>query len=140
MKKWPEDDPMVNKPQPSGPFLSFFVKKEPTIQTVLKMIREKGADYGKAPYHGLKDPKDPNAGQKTAVSLQFSSVEVEVVRLTTHRFSNFHRRMSQSHSMPAISEVPLSAVSSPTCTRLLDGKSGASTTSATGASSTVCSP
>lgn len=73
--KWPEDDPMVNKPQPSGPFLSFFVKKEPTIQTVLKMIREKGADYGKAPYHGLKDPKDPNAGQKTAI-LEFSSPNV----------------------------------------------------------------
>lgn len=49
--------------------MAFFMKKAPTIQTVVKMIQEKGADYGKAPYNGLKDPQDSSKGQKSIVSL-----------------------------------------------------------------------
>lgn len=68
MTQWPENDSMVHKPIAGGPFMSFFIKKAPAVQTVLKMIQEQKKDYGKAPHNGLRDPKDPSKGSKKIVS------------------------------------------------------------------------
>lgn len=68
---------MVEKPIASGTFMSFFMKKAPATQTVLKMIQEKGKDYGKAPHNGLKDPKDPSKGTKKIVRDPMQTDEFE---------------------------------------------------------------
>ncbi|KAG9258047.1 arginyl-tRNA synthetase [Emericellopsis atlantica] len=74
-EKWPEDDPLVKKPEPSKTFLSFFIKGAPATQAVLKVIREQGADYGKAAFDGLRDPQDPSKGRKKII-VEFSSPNV----------------------------------------------------------------
>jgi arginyl-tRNA synthetase len=72
---------MVEKPVASGTFMAFFIKKAPAVQTVLKMIQEKGKDYGKAPHNGLRDPKDPSKGSKKIVR---ESTQTRVLETNRH--------------------------------------------------------
>ncbi|KAF4126459.1 arginyl-tRNA synthetase [Geosmithia morbida] len=59
----------------SKTFLSFFIRGAPAAKSVVKMIREKGADFGKASFDGLRDPNDPSKGQKRII-VEFSSPNV----------------------------------------------------------------
>ncbi|KFH43410.1 Arginine--tRNA ligase, cytoplasmic-like protein [Hapsidospora chrysogenum ATCC 11550] len=73
--KWPEDDPLFKKPVPTKTFLSFFIKGAPAVKTIIKAVREQGTEYGKAPFDGLKDPKDPSGARKRII-VEFSSPNV----------------------------------------------------------------
>ncbi|KAI1204192.1 arginyl-tRNA synthetase [Annulohypoxylon truncatum] len=73
--KFPEDDPLFEKPVATGSFLSFFAKGGPLTQSLIPMIRELGADYGRNRFLGLKDPKNPGAGKKRIV-VEFSSPNI----------------------------------------------------------------
>ncbi|KAI1758628.1 arginyl-tRNA synthetase [Hypoxylon sp. FL1150] len=73
--KFPEDDPLFDKPVAQGPFLSFFAKGAPLAQSLIPMIRELGAEYGCNRFLGLKDPKDPSKGKKRIV-VEFSSPNI----------------------------------------------------------------
>ncbi|KAL7622640.1 arginyl-tRNA synthetase [Parahypoxylon ruwenzoriense] len=72
---FPEDDPLFEKPVAAGPFLSFFAKGAPLTQSLIPMIRELGAEYGRNRFLGLKDPKDPSKGKKRIV-VEFSSPNI----------------------------------------------------------------
>ncbi|OTA56637.1 arginyl-tRNA synthetase [Hypoxylon sp. EC38] len=73
--KFPEDDPLFEKPVPNGPFISFFAKGGPLAQTLIPMIRKLGPEYGRNRFLGLKDPKDPSKGKKRIV-VEFSSPNI----------------------------------------------------------------
>ncbi|OTB10250.1 hypothetical protein K445DRAFT_323109 [Daldinia sp. EC12] len=73
--KFPEDDPLIEKPVAAGSFLSFFVKGGPLIQSLIPMIRNLGEEYGRNRFLGLKDPKDPSKGKKRIV-VEFSSPNI----------------------------------------------------------------
>ncbi|KAK1756451.1 arginine--tRNA ligase, cytoplasmic [Echria macrotheca] len=73
--KFPENDPLFQKPVVSGYFLSFFVQPDPLIKSVIPMIRERGAEYGRNKFLGLRDPKDPSKGQKRII-VEFSSPNI----------------------------------------------------------------
>ncbi|KAI1088981.1 arginyl-tRNA synthetase [Rostrohypoxylon terebratum] len=73
--KFPEDDPLFEKPVANGSFLSFFAKGGPLAQSLIPMIRQLGADYGRNPFLGLKNPKNPSEGKKRIV-IEFSSPNI----------------------------------------------------------------
>ncbi|KAJ9141800.1 Arginine--tRNA ligase, cytoplasmic [Pleurostoma richardsiae] len=73
--KFPEDDPLFQKPVATGHFMSFFVKPEPLKQTVIPMIQKLGPEYGRNRFNGLKNPKDPKEGKKRII-VEFSSPNI----------------------------------------------------------------
>ncbi|OTA98133.1 hypothetical protein M426DRAFT_70372 [Hypoxylon sp. CI-4A] len=73
--KFPDDDPLYEKPTAVGPFLSFFARGGPLSQTLIPMIRKLGPDYGRNRFLGLNDPKDPSKGKKRIV-VEFSSPNI----------------------------------------------------------------
>ncbi|KAI1134619.1 arginyl-tRNA synthetase [Hypoxylon sp. FL0543] len=73
--KFPEDDPLFEKPVANGPFISFFAKGGPLAQSLIPMIRKLGPEYGRNRFLGLKDPKDPSKGRKRIV-VEFSSPNI----------------------------------------------------------------
>ncbi|KAJ2898603.1 Arginine--tRNA ligase cytoplasmic [Zalerion maritima] len=75
LAKWPEDDPLFEKPIQSGPFFSFFYKPGPLAKALIPMIQTQGASYGQNKALGLKDPHDPSKGKKKIV-VEFSSPNI----------------------------------------------------------------
>ncbi|XDG06420.1 hypothetical protein ABKA04_006035 [Annulohypoxylon sp. FPYF3050] len=73
--KFPENDPLFEKPVANGSFLSFFAKGGPLTQSLIPMIRQLGADYGRNPFLGLKNPKNASEGKKRIV-IEFSSPNI----------------------------------------------------------------
>ncbi|GAO14739.1 hypothetical protein UVI_02028490 [Ustilaginoidea virens] len=73
--KFPENDALFKKPIISGHFMSFFAKGEPLVGSIVPMVRQAGANYGKNTLNGLRDPKDPKSGQKRII-VEFSSPNV----------------------------------------------------------------
>ncbi|KAI2466267.1 arginyl-tRNA synthetase [Annulohypoxylon bovei var. microspora] len=73
--KFPEDDPLFEKLVANGPFLSFFARGGSLTQSLIPMIRQLGADYGRNPFLGLKDPKNPSEGKKRII-IEFSSPNI----------------------------------------------------------------
>lgn len=55
--------------------MSFFYRTVPLVSSVIPLVREKGAEYGRNPYHGLRDPKDPGKGKKNMI-VEFSSPNI----------------------------------------------------------------
>ncbi|KAK3368619.1 hypothetical protein B0H63DRAFT_497804 [Podospora didyma] len=74
-EKFPENDPLFEKPVLVNYFLSFFIKGAPLVKSVLPMIRELGSDFGRNTSLGLKDPKDPSQGKKRII-VEFSSPNI----------------------------------------------------------------
>ncbi|KAG5999744.1 hypothetical protein E4U43_001900 [Claviceps pusilla] len=74
-EKFPEDDPLFKKPVLSGHFMSFFVKGEPLIESIVPMVRQAREDYGKNPFNGLRNPADPSSDKKRII-VEFSSPNV----------------------------------------------------------------
>ncbi|KAG5965915.1 hypothetical protein E4U58_002658 [Claviceps cyperi] len=73
--KFPEDDPLFKKPVLSGHFMTFYVKGEPLVQTVIPLVRQARQDYGKNLFIGLRNPADPNS-EKKRIIVEFSSPNV----------------------------------------------------------------
>ena len=73
--QFPDNDPLIQKPTAVNYFLSFFVRGEPLIKSVIPMIQQSGAEYGRNKFLGLKDPKDPSKGQKRII-VEFSSPNI----------------------------------------------------------------
>ncbi|KAG6027442.1 hypothetical protein E4U40_001532 [Claviceps sp. LM458 group G5] len=73
--KFPEDDPLFKKPVLSGHFMTFYVKGEPLVQTVIPLVRQARQDYGKNRFIGLRNPADPNSDKKRII-VEFSSPNV----------------------------------------------------------------
>ncbi|KAH7326735.1 arginyl-tRNA synthetase [Stachybotrys elegans] len=73
--KFPENDPLIEKPTVTAHFLSFFTKASPLVTSVIPMIQSLDKDYGRNRFHGLRDPKDPSKGQKRII-VEFSSPNV----------------------------------------------------------------
>lgn len=44
--QFPDNDPLFDKPTPSGPFMSFFIKGNPLVETVIPQIRNLGDAFG----------------------------------------------------------------------------------------------
>ncbi|KAL2264182.1 hypothetical protein VTK26DRAFT_888 [Humicola hyalothermophila] len=74
-EKFPENDPLFEKPIATNYFLSFFAKAAPLTETVVPMIQLYGKNYGRNKFHGLRDPKDPSKGQKRII-VEFSSPNI----------------------------------------------------------------
>jgi arginyl-tRNA synthetase len=74
-EKFPESDPLFQKPVASGYFLSFFVRTEPLVKSVLPTILAGGSDFGRNTFLGLRDPKDPSQGKKRII-VEFSSPNI----------------------------------------------------------------
>ncbi|KAL6858621.1 arginyl-tRNA synthetase [Trichoderma novae-zelandiae] len=74
-EEFPEDDALFDKPTTSGPFMSFFLKGAPLAKSLIPLIRNLGAEYGRNRFNGLRDPKDPSQGKKRIV-VEFSSPNV----------------------------------------------------------------
>lgn len=74
-EKFPDNDPLFEKPKHSGPFMAFFVKPEPLTKTFVPQIRSLGDSYGHNHYIGLKDPKNAEQGKKK-ILVEFSSPNV----------------------------------------------------------------
>ncbi|KAH0596459.1 hypothetical protein MHUMG1_05576 [Metarhizium humberi] len=74
-EKFPEDDPLFDKPVLSGHFMSFFVKGEPLTESIIPLVRKAGKDFGKNRFNGLRDPKDLSSGKKRII-VEFSSPNV----------------------------------------------------------------
>ncbi|KAI1076901.1 arginyl-tRNA synthetase [Whalleya microplaca] len=72
---FPEDDPLLEKPTASGPWISFFVKGTALNELIIPMVRQRGLEYGSNPFLGLKDPQDPSKGQKRII-VEFSSPNI----------------------------------------------------------------
>lgn len=73
--QFPENDAIYEKPVVSGIHMSFFFRTVPLVSSVIPLVREKGAEYGRNPYHGLRDPKDPSKGKKNMI-VEFSSPNI----------------------------------------------------------------
>ncbi|KXX81834.1 Arginine--tRNA ligase, cytoplasmic [Madurella mycetomatis] len=73
--KFPENDPLFEKPNASNYFIAFFIRPAPLVQTVVPMIHHFGAEYGNNKFLGLKDPKDPSKGRKRMI-VEFSSPNI----------------------------------------------------------------
>jgi len=73
--QFPTNDPLFNAPVLSGYFLSFFIKGAPVIGSVIPMVRERGANFGRNEYNGMRDPKDPSKGKKRMI-VEFSSPNI----------------------------------------------------------------
>ncbi|KAK4214278.1 arginine--tRNA ligase, cytoplasmic [Rhypophila decipiens] len=74
-EKFPENDPLFQKPTVVNYFLSFFVRGAPIIESVIPMIRQSGSEYGHNKFLGLKDPKDASQGKKRII-VEFSSPNI----------------------------------------------------------------
>ncbi|KAL2130752.1 hypothetical protein VTI74DRAFT_5990 [Chaetomium olivicolor] len=74
-EKFPDNDPLFQKPTVFNYFMAFFVHAVPIVSTVIPMIQQKGAEYGSNKFHGLKDPKDPSKGRKRMI-VEFSSPNI----------------------------------------------------------------
>ncbi|EFY89412.1 arginyl-tRNA synthetase [Metarhizium acridum CQMa 102] len=74
-EKFPEDDPLFNKPALSGHFMSFFVKGGPLIESIIPLVRKTGKDFGENRFNGLRDPKNLSSGKKRII-VEFSSPNV----------------------------------------------------------------
>ncbi|KAK4451023.1 arginine--tRNA ligase [Podospora aff. communis PSN243] len=74
-EKFPDSDPLFQKPVASGYFLSFFVRTEPLVKSVLPTILAGGSDFGRNTFLGLRDPKDPSQGKKRII-VEFSSPNI----------------------------------------------------------------
>ncbi|KAF3769683.1 hypothetical protein M406DRAFT_33266 [Cryphonectria parasitica EP155] len=74
-EKFPEDDPLFNKPVVTAVHLSFFFKSAPLTEAVIPLIRSLGKTYGNNPAMGLKDPKNPN-GDRKRIIVEFSSPNI----------------------------------------------------------------
>jgi arginyl-tRNA synthetase len=59
----------------SNIFLSFWFKTEPLIRNVIPVVQKNQEKYGRNPYMGLKDPKDPKSGRKNII-VEFSSPNI----------------------------------------------------------------
>ncbi|KUI56268.1 Arginine--tRNA ligase, cytoplasmic [Cytospora mali] len=73
-EKFPENDPLVEKPVITGYFMSFYFKPEPLTKAVIPMIRSLGKNYGKNPALGLRDPKNPK--DRKRIIVEFSSPNI----------------------------------------------------------------
>ncbi|KAK3358177.1 hypothetical protein B0T25DRAFT_590149 [Lasiosphaeria hispida] len=73
--KFPENDPLFEKPKVTNYFLSFFVRPVPLIQSVLPMIQELGAEFGRNRFLGLKDPQNTESERKKMI-VEFSSPNI----------------------------------------------------------------
>ncbi|KAK2609020.1 arginyl-tRNA synthetase [Conoideocrella luteorostrata] len=73
--KFPENDPLFKKPVLSGHFMSFFMKAEPLVESIIPLVKQAGKNYGKNHFNGLRDAKDPGSGQKRII-VEFSSPNV----------------------------------------------------------------
>ncbi|KAI0008340.1 arginyl-tRNA synthetase [Xylariaceae sp. FL0662B] len=73
--KFPDDDPLFEKPTATGSWLSFFVKGAALNQLIIPMVRQLGPEYGRNRFLGLKDPQDPSKGRKRIV-VEFSSPNI----------------------------------------------------------------
>ncbi|KAL2170739.1 hypothetical protein VTG60DRAFT_4487 [Thermothelomyces hinnuleus] len=73
--KFPEDDPLFQKPTVVNYFLAFYLKPQPVVQTVIPLIQKQRAEYGRNKYNGLRDPKDPSKGKKRMI-VEFSSPNI----------------------------------------------------------------
>lgn len=74
-EKFPENDPLFDKPVVINYFLSFYVKGAPLVKAVIPLVRQLGADYGRNASLGLRDPKDPSKGKKRII-VEFSSPNI----------------------------------------------------------------
>ncbi|KAK0386500.1 hypothetical protein NLU13_6335 [Sarocladium strictum] len=74
-EKFPADDPLFEKPTPTGHFIAFFVRSKPLVQTLVPQIRKLGDTFGRNTYDGLRDASDPSKGQKK-ILVEFSSPNV----------------------------------------------------------------
>ncbi|KAJ4290042.1 arginyl-tRNA synthetase [Collariella sp. IMI 366227] len=74
-EKFPENDPLFQKPTIHNYFMAFFVRPTPIVNAVIPMIQQKGAEYGTNKFQGLKDPKDPSKGAKRMI-VEFSSPNI----------------------------------------------------------------
>jgi arginyl-tRNA synthetase len=55
--------------------MSFYLRGDVAVQTVIPMIQKYGREYGRNPAHGLRDPKDPSKGKKRII-VEFSSPNI----------------------------------------------------------------
>ena len=55
--------------------MAFFLKPAPSVETVIPLIQNHGAQFGNNKFNGLKDPKDPSKGQKRMI-VEFSSPNI----------------------------------------------------------------
>ncbi|TPX07091.1 uncharacterized protein E0L32_010986 [Thyridium curvatum] len=74
-EKFPDNDPLVYKPSVTNYFLSFFIKGEPAMKSIIPMIRGLGEEFGRNKFNGLRDPKDPSKGKKRMI-VEFSSPNI----------------------------------------------------------------
>lgn len=74
LAKFPENDPLVEKPVVTGYFMSFYFKPAPLTKAVIPLIRSLGTDYGKNPANGLRDPK--NSKDRKRIIVEFSSPNI----------------------------------------------------------------
>ncbi|ROW13021.1 hypothetical protein VPNG_05905 [Cytospora leucostoma] len=74
LEKFPENDPLVEKPVVTGYFMSFYFKPEPLAKAVVPMIRSLGTHYGKNSALGLRDPKNPE--DRKRIIVEFSSPNI----------------------------------------------------------------
>lgn len=73
--KFPDNDPLFQKPTVSGYFMAFFVRPAPIVETVITMIQKRGREFGYNAFNGLRDPKDPSKGKKRMI-VEFSSPNI----------------------------------------------------------------
>lgn len=45
-RQFPADDPLFEKPTPTGHFIAFFVRSKPLVQTLVPQIRKLGDTFG----------------------------------------------------------------------------------------------
>jgi arginyl-tRNA synthetase len=69
------ESPLVKKPVVTGTFVGFFFKPETLTSIVLPLIFKSGANYGFNKSIGLKDPSNPESGNKKMV-IDFSSPNI----------------------------------------------------------------
>lgn len=44
--KWPENDALIERALPNGPFLIFFIKPEPLTKVLIPTVQKQGHDFG----------------------------------------------------------------------------------------------
>ncbi|EAQ91733.1 arginyl-tRNA synthetase [Chaetomium globosum CBS 148.51] len=74
-EKFPDNDPLFEKPTVVNYFMAFFLKPAPVVETVIPLIQKHGAQFGCNKFNGLKDPKDPSKGHKRMI-VEFSSPNI----------------------------------------------------------------
>jgi len=74
-EKFPDNDPLFEKPTTVSYFMAFFARPAPIVESVIPMIQKAGAGFGNNKFLGLRDPKDPTKGQKRMI-VEFSSPNI----------------------------------------------------------------